>query len=114
MRTGFAWAGDSPEESESPLVVRAAPDFPHLQTLPDGVLPQVSLWARSCSTHRSQLADGVHPLGALAGASQEGSLESSLPLAKTCPSGQSPDTASCAKHSHDRCHEIDKKGGMVA
>ncbi len=97
MRTGLAWAGDSPEESESPLALEVgeAPNIPHLQTLPDGVLPQVSLSAMSCGTHRSQSADGAHPLGALAGASQEGSLESSLPFAKTCPSGQSPDTASC-------------------
>ena len=96
VRTGLSWAGDSPEESESSLL-GPAPSCPHRQTSPDGVLPQVSLWARSFATHRSQSADGIHPAGALAGASQAGSLESSLPLAKTCPSGQSPDTAPCTQ-----------------
>ena len=69
------------------------PVVPHRHTSPDAVRPQVSLRPRSADSHRSQSVDGAQSLGALAGASQAGSDESSLPLTKSCPAGQRADTA---------------------
>ena len=71
------------------------PIFPHEHTVPDEVLPQVSLSPSSCRTHLSHSVDGVHPVLALDGAWQAGLLESSLPFTKTCPAGQRADTAPC-------------------
>jgi len=81
-----AFAAEFPATAEPPI-------FPQEQTVPDEVLPQVSLSPSSCRTHLSQLVDGIHPLLALDGAWQAGLLESSLPFTKTCPSGQRADTA---------------------
>lgn len=94
-----AGAGTSVVDSDAALEAAEFPldpNFPHRQTLPVGVRPQLSLSASSCGTHRSQSAEGSQPAGALAGASQAGSEESSFPLEKTCPLGQSSDTASCS------------------
>ena len=69
------------------------PIFPHEHTLPDEVLPQVSLSPSACKTHLSHSVDGIHPLGVLEGATQAGLLESSLPFTKICPAAQRLDTA---------------------